>query len=55
MINGRDRASFRESSRSNLGRLIDDEGSGFDLALMKRRCFDSIRSLDLNPTIVIDR
>ena len=48
-----DRASFRESLRSFLGRLIDDEGSRFDLALMKRRGFDLICSLDLNPTIAI--
>ena len=48
-----DRASFRELSRSFLGRSIDDEGSGFDLALIKRRGFDLICSLDLNPTIAI--
>ena len=52
-MDDRDRASFRESSRSSLGRLINDEGSGFDLALMKRRGFDLICSLDLNPTIAI--
>ena len=47
------RASFQESSRSFLGRSIDVEGSGFDLALMKRRGFDLICSLDLKPTIAI--
>ena len=48
-----DRASFPELSRSFFGHSIDDEGSGFDLALMKRRGFDLICSLDLNPTIAI--
>ena len=33
-MDDRDRTSFRESSRSFLGRSIDDEGSGFDLALI---------------------
>ena len=52
-MDDRDRAYFRESLRSFLGRSIDDEGSGFDLALVKRRGFDLICSLDLNPTIAI--
>ena len=52
-MDDRDRASVCEFSRSFLGRSIDDEGSGFDLALMKRRGFDLICSLDLNPMIAI--
>ena len=52
-MDDRDCTSFRESSRSFSGRSIGDEGSGFDLALMKRRGFDLICSLDLNPTIAI--